>query len=141
MISRSKPRRARSRARSDYRLHLWVPPAIIVALIAITLIGLGMSGPEPKATPEPQPGPTWTTYVPQTSQVCHDLAEAAGKVSDQATLYGESSWKAVERLRTAKTLADVAAARKENEKAKRAAKGLDRSQPALVELVKKCRNS
>lgn len=120
---------------------LWLLLAVLLLIMVGVLVGRNAGGAKAASAPVPAPTATWTTYVPRTSKVCRDAADLAKRVSDEVILYGEASWSAVEKLRTAKTLADVKEARKQNEAARRAAKNLDRSQPALAELVNKCENT
>jgi hypothetical protein len=133
-----RPKRAAKRrppARS-----LWAAVAVLILVVG-GLIGFGVGGAGITTIERevPVPGPTWTSPVPQTPAVCYEAMEAADEMFSAGLLADEAATEAAEALREANTLAEVAEARKLNDKAKRAAKDVSKSRRAYLELAEKCK--
>jgi hypothetical protein len=121
---------------------LWAAVAVLILVVG-GLIGFGVGGAGITTVERtvPQPGPTWTTYVPVTSVPCVDAMKAADNMFTAGLQADEAATKAAEALRQANTLAEVAEARKLNEKAKRAAKDVSKSRRAYLDSAEKCKTA
>lgn len=128
----------RAQKRSIPSLWLWVAVAALIATAGV-LIGTTL-GPVRTVA-----GPTeyrdWPVYVATTPQGCRDAIAEMEKIYWSSVAFDDASMKAVEKLRTAKTLSDVRAAKKENDKARRAAKVLTDSRRAYLDQSKKCQGA
>ena len=127
---------AARRARKDRpSFDWWVWILLVLVLLGGFLLGSVNGKVQPRSVPVPVPGPTWTTYVPQTPQVCRDMADAADDMLGASVAYSTTVSKVAE-LKVEGRLSDAVRLSKRADGELKVLQGAERKYGSLAKRCK-----
>ena len=126
---------ARRAVKTERAFDWWVWILLVLVLLGGFLLGSVNGKVQPRVTPVAVPGPTWTTYVPQTPQVCRDMADAADDMLAASVAYTTTVSKVAE-LKVEGRLSDAVRLSKRADGELRVLQGAEREYGVLAKRCK-----
>ena len=87
---------ARRAAKTERVFDWWVWVLLVLVLLVGFLLGSVNGKVQPRVQPVPVPGPTWTSYIPETPSVCRDAMDAADDMLGASVAYSTTVSKVAE---------------------------------------------
>ena len=126
---------ARRAVKADRAFDWWVWILLVLVLLGGFLLGSVYGKVQPRVESVPVPGPTWTSYVPETPQVCRDAMDAADDMLAASVAYSTTVSKVAE-LKVEGRLSDAVRLSKRADGELKVLQGAERRYSSLAKRCK-----